>query len=294
MSVTVGFIGLGVLGLPMAERLLARGLPLVVWNRTAEKAAGLAARGAARAATPRELAAQCDVVVTTVTDGAALEDVALGADGVAAGLAAGRAHCDMSTVDPGTSARLAAHYAAQGRHFVHAPVFGSKRAAATGTLLIFAGGPADARALCRPVFEALGEKRWEWDDPRRATCTKLAVNLLLGGMMAVFCESLVFAGRAGVDVRTMLSILGASALGAPMYQAKGATIAARNFAPNFYLRNMRKDLDLILAAASALGAPTPATRAVRDAFAAAAAGPRSGQDYSAIFEWLEETQNAEL
>ncbi len=288
MKPTVGFIGLGIIGLPMAERLLEHGLPLVVWNRTAEKADALVRRGAARAASPRELATRADVVITMVTDGWALESVALGPEGIAANLAAGKVHCDMSTIDPGTSRRLAAHYASCGAHFVHAPVLGNKRAAAAGALLIFAGGSAEAARKCEPIFAALGKKIWHWERPETATCVKLACNLLLGGMMELLAESLVFAAKAGVEPRAMLEIFGSSALAAPMYQAKGETIAQRNFTPSFYLHNMLKDLNLALEAAAELNAELPATRAICGAFAAAAEAGLAEQDYSAVAQWLEQ------
>ncbi len=288
MKPTVGFIGLGIIGMPMAERLLEQGLSLVVWNRTAEKADTLVRRGAARAATPGELATRSEIVITMVTDGQALEAVTLGSDGIAGALVPGKVHCDMSTIDPETSRRLAAHYATRGVHFLHAPVLGSKRAAAAGTLLIFAGGPREGFQKCAPVFAALGQKNWHWDQAPTATCVKLACNLLLGGMMELFAESLVLAAKAGVAPPTMLEIIGASALRAPMYQGKGETIAQRNFTPNFYLRNMLKDLNLVLDAGKQLGVELPATRAVRSAFAAAAEHGLAEQDYSAVIRWLEQ------
>ena len=289
MKPTIGFIGLGVIGLPMAERLLEQGLPLIAWNRTAGKVDALVRRrGALRAASPWELAARADIIITMVTDGEALEGVTLGRDGVAAGLARGKVHCDMSTIDPDTSRRLAEHHAACGAHFVHAPVLGSKRAAAAGTLLIFAGGPREGLQACEPVFAALGKRTWRFEQAPTATYVKLACNLLLGGMMEVFAESLVLAARAGVVPQTMLEIVGASALAAPMYQAKGETLARRDFTPNFYLRNMLKDLNLVLDAGKQLGVQLPATRGVRSAYAAAFEHGLAEQDYSAILQWLEQ------
>jgi len=285
---TVGFIGLGIIGLPMAERLQEQGLPLVVWNRKAEKAETLVRRGAARAGTPRELATRAEIVITMVTDGPALEAVTFGPDGLAGALAPGKVHCDMSTIDPGTSRRLAEHYAGRGVHFLHAPVLGSKRAAETGALMIFAGGPREGFEKCTPVFAALGQKSWHWPSAATATCVKLACNLLIGGMMEAFAESLVFAAKAGVAPGTMLEIVGGSALGSPMYNAKGETIAQRNFTPNFYLRNMLKDLNLVLDTGKQLGVELPGTRAVRAAYAAAAEQGLAEQDYSAIFQWLEQ------
>jgi 3-hydroxyisobutyrate dehydrogenase-like beta-hydroxyacid dehydrogenase len=288
MESTVGFIGLGVIGLPMAERLQQQGLSLVVWNRTAQKTAGLVERGAKRAGTPQELARSSDIVITMVTDGPAVEALALGSGGLAAALTPGKVHCDMSTIDPGTSRRLAASYASRSVNFLHAPVLGSKRAAATGKLLIFAGGPREAFEKCKPVFEALGQKSWHWEEAPTASSMKLASNLLLAGMMEVFGESLVLATKAGIRPLTMLEVIGASALAAPMFQTKGEAVARGDFTPNFYLRNMLKDLNLVLDTSDQWGVELPATRAVRGAFAAAADQGLAELDYSAVVEWLEQ------
>jgi 3-hydroxyisobutyrate dehydrogenase-like beta-hydroxyacid dehydrogenase len=288
MKPALGFIGLGVIGAPMAARLVEQGLSLAVWNRTAEKCEPLVAQGARRASSPAELATAAEVVVTMVADGPALEAVTHGEQGVAAGLRPGGVHCDMSTIDLATARRLAKFYSQRGASFVHAPVLGNRKAAAAGQLLIFAGGPAGARTRCAPVFNALGKQVWEYDRAEQATATKLACNLLLGGMMELLAESLSFAGRAGIATETMVEIISSSALAAPMFRTKGETIARRNFTPSFYLRLMQKDLDLALAAARELGAATPATRAIREVYAAAAAGPRAERDYSAVFEYLEE------
>lgn len=287
MQPRIGFIGLGIIGLPMAERLLEQGLPVAVWNRTPEKTKPLAARGAAIAPTPRDLAAGCDVVLTMVSDGAALRDVVERQDGVAAGFAAGKIHLDMSTIDVGTSAEIAVFYASRGAHFVHAPVLGNRRHAAAGDLLIFAGGPAAAIEKCRPVFKALGKKTWTWEQPQQATCIKLACNLLLGGMIELLSESLALVSKAGADPRTFIEILGTSALAAPMFQAKGSLMAERNFATSFYLRHMLKDLRLAADAGTQLGQDLPATRAIRDVYSAAAAAGFADRDYSSVLEWLE-------
>jgi 3-hydroxyisobutyrate dehydrogenase-like beta-hydroxyacid dehydrogenase len=292
MKPTIGFIGLGVIGKPMAQRLLESGLSLVVWNRTTAKVQGLVASGARVAGSPCELAEACDVVITMLTDGPAVEEVAFGSDGIAAGLAAGKVHCDMSTIDPATTRRLAERYAGREIGFLHAPVLGNWRAAASGTLLIFAGGPRQAFEKCQPIFAALGSRTWRWDQAEQATDTKLACNLLLAGMLELFSESLVFAAKAGVEGKTFLEIICASALAAPMFQAKGELILQRNFTPSFYLRNMQKDLDLALDAGRRMGAALPATAAVRNVFAAAAQHGKAEMDYSAVFQWLEEQSAA--
>lgn len=282
----IAFLGLGVIGRPMAERLLESGHELVVWNRTVEKAQPLVDQGARLASSPRAAAESAEIVVTMLTDGAAVLETARRADGLLAGLVPGKVHCDMSTIDVASSRSLTELYRPRSIGFVHAPVLGNRHAARQGRLLVFAGGPADALGHAEPVFASLGKRVWRWDWAERATAMKLASNLLLGGMMAIFAETLVFAASAGIDARTVLEVIGDSALAAPMYQSKGRMILEGG-TPNFYVRNMRKDLDLILSSGRELHAPLPATRAVQASFAAAEPA-RGDRDYSAVIEWLEE------
>lgn len=282
----IAFIGLGVIGAPMAGRLLDSGHRLAVWNRTPAKAQPLVARGARQVASPRAAAEAAGVVVTMLTDGAAVLDLAARPDGLLAGLAPGKVHCDMSTIDLASSRRLAELYRRHSIDFVHAPVLGNRHAAAEGQLLVFAGGPAAARERTQPVFDALARRVWGWDLPEQGTAMKLAANLLLGGMMEILAEAMVFAAGAGLDPRALLEVVGDSALAAPMFQSKGHMILHRNARPNFYLRHMRKDLDLILASAGELKIPLPVTAAAREAFAAAEPGAGE-RDYSAVVEWLE-------
>jgi 3-hydroxyisobutyrate dehydrogenase-like beta-hydroxyacid dehydrogenase len=282
----IGFLGLGVIGRPMAERLLEAGHDVVVWNRTAEKAKPVVELGARLAATPRAAAEAAEIVITMVTDGPAVLETVERPDGLLSGLVPGKVHCDMSTIDIASARRLADLYRSRSIGFVRAPVLGNRHAARQGKLLIFAGGPADALGRAEPAFASLGERVWRWEGAEQATAMKLASNLLLGGMMEIFAETLVFAASADIAPRTVLEVIGASALAAPMYQSKGRMILEGG-TPNFYVSNMRKDLDLILASGRDLHAPLPGTQAVRDAFAAAEPG-RVDRDYSAVVEWLEE------
>ncbi len=282
----IAFLGLGVIGAPMAERLLEAGHRLIVWNRTAAKARPLVDRGARQAASPRAAAEAAEVVVTMLTDGAAVLDLAGRPDGLLAGLIPGKVHCDMSTIDLASSRRLAELYRPHSIDFVHAPVLGNRHAAREGKLLVFAGGPARARERAKPVFDALAGRVWSWDRPEQGTAMKLAANLLLGGMMEIFAETLVFAAAAGLDPRALLEVIADSSLAAPMFQSKGRMILDPGAAPNFYLRNMRKDLDLILASAGELRVPLPSAAAMREVFAAAEP-EAGGRDYSAVVRWLE-------
>lgn len=287
MKPTIGFVGLGLLGEPTAKRILEQGWPLVVWNRTAEKAEPLVRLGAKQAATPAEVAGRVEIVISMVLDGAALEPVTLGPAGIAGGLGPGKVHCDMSTIDLGTARRIAAHYGSGDADFLRAPVLGNGHAAAAGKLLIFAGGPARAIDKCAPVFSALGTKLWRWGSAETSSCVKLACNMLIAGMIEPFAESLLLAKRAGVEPRTMLEIVGASALSSPMYTGKGELMARGAFEPTFYMRNMVKDLVLALDAGRQLGVHLPGLAETERLFSTASAQGYSEKDYSAIYEWLD-------
>jgi 3-hydroxyisobutyrate dehydrogenase len=286
MKPKIGFIGLGILGTGVAERLVAQGFAVTVWNRTAEKTEPLVRVGAKRAATPQEVAARADVVVTMVLDGPAVESLALGPAGIAASLGRGKIHCDMSTIDAATSRRLGEAYRALGLDFVSAPVLGNRFAAAAGKLLIFAGGRPEAIDVCAPIFTALGEKLWRFERPEIAASAKLCCNLMLAGMMEIFAESLLLAEKSGIAPKMFLDILGSSNLGALLYQVKGDLIVRKDYQTTFYARNLLKDLNLALDAEGSIGAKLPGTRAMRDIFAAACEQGFAEKDYVEIFEWL--------
>ena len=154
MRISTGFIGLGNMGVPMAHNLLKAGHPLSVFNRTASRADSLCAQGATRATSPRVLAEQSDIILSIVADDTALKAIALGDDGVLAGLTPGKIHVDMSTVSPDISKELDQHYRAKGTHYIAAPVFGRPDAAAAAKLWICPAGSAEAVARCRPLFDA--------------------------------------------------------------------------------------------------------------------------------------------
>lgn len=289
----IAFLGLGVIGGPMAERLLEDGHDLTVWNRTAAKALPLVEQGARQAATPREATEMAEIVVTMLTDAPAVLEVAQRPDGLLAGMKPGQVLCDMSTIDVAGARQVAELFRSRSIGFVRAPVLGNRHAARAGQLLVFAGGPADALARSEPVFASLAKKTWRWEHAEPATAIKLALNLLLAGMMEVFSESLVFAAGAGVDPRTLLDVIAESALAAPMYQSKGRTILDGAGTPNFTLQNMHKDLRLILASAGQMGAPLPVGAAIESAFSEAEYA-WGGFDYSAIVQWLEAQSNANV
>lgn len=289
----IAFLGLGVIGRPMAERLLDSGHELTVWNRTPAKMQPLVDRGARPASTPSEASKSAEIVVTVLTDGPAVMEVLQRPEGLLAGMKPGTVLCDVSTIDVASARQIAEICQAHSLGFVRAPVLGNKHAARAGKLLIFAGGSADAVVRTEPVLADLGEKIWRWDRAEPATAIKLALNLLLAGMMEIFSESLVLAAGAGVDPRTMLDVISVSALAAPMYQSKGRAILDGIPSPNFTLQNMHKDLRLVIASARQMGSPLPVGSAVEASFAEAE-NAWGDFDYSAISQWLESQTNVNV
>ena len=275
------------MGAPMAANLLRRGHALTVWNRSPTRAEPLVAAGARLAATPADAARAADVVVTMLADPPALRAVFDGSDGVLAGLRAGAAVVDMSTVDPATARAVDAEVRARGGRFVDAPVSGTRQPAIDGKLLIMAGGdPVDVERV-RPVLEAMG-RVVAVGGAGQGMAMKLVLNGLGAHMMTGFAAVLVLGVRQGLDPRTMLEVIGAGAFASPLYAGKGPRMFAREFAPDFTLQLMHKDQELVLATAGALGYEMPTLRVIGDVLAQAMAAGFGDGDLSGVIRLFEE------
>jgi 3-hydroxyisobutyrate dehydrogenase-like beta-hydroxyacid dehydrogenase len=288
MKIKIGFIGTGMMGEPMAGRLLDAGHELTVWNRTPEKAVRLIDRGAVRAFSVAELSRGNNIVISMIADSRALTEIVEGEKGVLVNLPSDGVHIDMSTVSPETTAYLGKAYAAQKKRFIHAPVLGSTPQAADGTLLIFAGGESDTIEMVKPVFDVLGKRIWKFDAPEKASTIKLSCNLFIASMIVTLGEGLLMVRNAGIDGAMLLEILLESSLGAPMYQTKGTSVLERKFTPRFMVNHMEKDLSLISDAARRLGVSMPALGAVHELFIAAKNKGYGMEDYSAVVKVVEE------
>lgn len=283
----VGVIGLGIMGRAMAAKLLEAGYPVVVHNRTQSRAADLIAQGARWAETPACLAAQCDVVISVVTDPHAVMQISLESNGVLAQLPATSVHCDMSTITPEAARQIAERYRAQGKRFVQAPVLGSRKQIALGELLVFGGGSEADVQRCEPVWKVFSQRVWHLPTAEAAATLKLACNLLIAHMILGLGQSLIFAGKGGVAPALLLDVLSASALACPMYASKGRTLLERNFNANFVVRNMLKDLNLATEAGQQCGAPLLHNALSRELFSMAVQQGFGEEDYSAVVKVLE-------
>lgn len=280
---TIGFLGLGIMGNPMAKNLLKAGFRVTVWNRSPEKCAELAALGAGVAATPAEVTSSCLITFAMLADPAAAHAVCFGPGGALDGIGAGRGYVDMSTVDAATAREIGAAISAKGGRFVEAPVSGSKKPAEDGTLIILAAGDRQLFDEALPFFEKMGKKSLFLGELGSGAQMKLIVNMTMGGMMTIFCEALALAGKAGLSSADLLDVIDAGAMANPMFKMKGAQIAQGAFDPAFPLKHMQKDLRLAVALGDTLGQPLFCAAAANESFKKAKAQGLSDQDFCAVF-----------
>jgi 3-hydroxyisobutyrate dehydrogenase-like beta-hydroxyacid dehydrogenase len=290
----VGFLGLGIMGTPMALNLKKKGFDVTVWNRSPEKARALAAQGLAVAATPLDVAKTVDVYCTCVADPAALTEVALGEHGLIGGARQGQLFIDFSTVSVTLVKRLAVEFAARGVDFLDAPVTGSKSGAEKGTLVIMTGASDAALARATPIFQAVGEKVVHCGPVGAGTQVKLAGNALIAAMLQAFSEGMLLTAKAGVDPRKFVEVVQASGFRSPYFDFKGRALLARDFTTHFSIDLMHKDLSLFLDNAAALKVPTPCAATMRETYNVARAAGKGSQDIAAVITTYEELSGAKI
>ncbi len=287
MKPNVGFIGLGLIGLPMARRVLDVGFPLTVFNRTRAKAESLEKEGARVVGSPREAAAGADILITVVSDPPALEEVMLGERGAAEGLRAGAIWVDCSTVSPAVERKLTAMLEKRGVETLDAPITGGTWGAEKGELVFMVGGKAAVLEKVRPVFQAMGKEVFLMGDHGAGQATKLGLNLIMAVTLGAFCESISLVARAGIDRRQMFELIQSSMARAGIIDIKAPLIFKGDFSPSFPLRLMHKDLGLALELGNQLSVPMPIAAATREVFNATRALGYADADYSVIAKFFE-------
>jgi 3-hydroxyisobutyrate dehydrogenase-like beta-hydroxyacid dehydrogenase len=288
MPQSIGFIGLGLMGQPMATNLIKAGHKLTVYNRTTAKAAGLAAAGARLASSPADAARGADAVMMIVSDSAAVEEVVAGKGGIVESLGAGTLVIDSSTISPSVSRKMACLVAGKGASWIDAPVTGSKHGAEKGELTFMIGGDRAAFDRALPLLQVLGKKHIYCGRQGLGLSAKLAQNTIQATMLEVFCEGFVLAAKAGVRPETMLEIIQSSMARAALTDFKAPFIFKGDFTPYFPLKLMHKDLELAAEAGYAQGVPMPVLAAVKEVYMAAKAQGKGDLDYAAIVTFLEE------
>lgn len=280
----VGFIGLGIMGSRMAANLVRRGEDVVVYNRTASRAAPLVKLGASAASSPSEAASGRDIVLTMLADPAAVSTAALGPEGFLEAMRKGALWVDCSTVDPGFTRRMASEAASRGIRFLDAPVAGSLPVAEKGELIFLVGGEAKDLEECRPLLSAMGTTIRHVGGVGMGTSMKLVNNLLLADAMAAFSEALALGEALGFTRAMLLETLIGGPVAAPFLAGKREKLTTGRFEPEFPLRLMSKDMGLVSATAKELGVVLPATQAVGGLYAKAASDGLAEADFSSVSE----------
>jgi 3-hydroxyisobutyrate dehydrogenase-like beta-hydroxyacid dehydrogenase len=291
----LGFLGLGLMGCPMARNLLRAGHEVALWSHTTEKARRLAAEAGGRfCETPREVASNAECVFLCVGDTAMSREAILGANGLSAGLASGSVVVDASTVGPSASRAIGETLGAQGITLLDAPCTGSVPGAEGGTLTFMVGGDKEVFERVRPYFEPMGKRIYYCGGPGMGLHAKLTQNLVLANILWAFNEGMVLAAKAGMDMNLMLDILDNSAAKSGLISFKAPYVLRRDFAPKFSTKWMHKDIGLILESGAELGVPLPLTGLTRQLFQTALASGFSEDDMCSTIKVLEEMAGVEV
>jgi 2-hydroxy-3-oxopropionate reductase len=289
----VGFIGLGIMGKPMAHNLLRSGYALVVHNRSRSAVEELVEAGAWAAHSPAEIGRQSGLVITMLPDGPDVEQVALGPDGLIHGLAPGAIWVDMSTIAPAVAIRAAAALREKGVLCLDSPVSGGELGAIDATLSIMVGGEAEVFNQARPVLEALGQTITHCGPSGAGQTVKACNQIMVALHIAGMAEALVLGAKAGVDPSVLLQVLGGGLAQSRLMDARGPKVIRGDFAPGFKARLHFKDLNITLQAGAELGVPLPVAGLVRELFSALLAAGRGEWDHAALITVLEDLARVE-
>jgi len=283
----IGFAGMGIMGCPMALNLLKAGYPLMVYNRSPDKKKPALEAGALGAADPLDLALWADVIILMLTGPDAVDDLLYGEKGLFVERSSLKTLINMSTVPSSYTRSLAGELAGHGIAFIDAPVSGSKKPAEDASLVILAGGNKDLADRYEPLFLSLGKKVVYCGEAGQGSEMKVAVNLLLAIMMEGLCEASNLAERNGLSLSTFLDVVQSGALHCPLFSAKGEMLKTRDYAPEFPLKHLLKDLRFALCSADTSGVPIPAGHAVYQLYRQGAGRGLGDRDFAAVKKILE-------
>ena len=288
MAQTLGFIGLGIMGRPMAKNLLKAGYPLVVHSRSKGPVDDLTAAGARSAPSPKAVTEQVDLLITMLPNSPDVELVALGPQGILEGVRSGLIYVDMSTISPIVSQKIAKALAARGVKMLDAPVSGGERGAVEGTLSIMVGGDKPTFDLVLPLFQAMGKTITHLGPLGAGGFTKLANQIIVAVNLTALGEALTLAKKAGLNRELTLKALGGGLAGSRCLEQKTPNYLSNTYNPGFRVDLHFKDLGLIMESGRALGVPLPTTALVQELFAALRVRGRGGLDHSAVITLLED------
>ena len=290
---TVGFIGLGIMGKPMAMNLLNAGYKLVVHSRSQAPVQELVALGATAVPSPKEVAQQTEVVITMLPDSPDVEQVVLGIDGVLEGARQGTTFIDMSTIAPAVAVRVAEALAAKGVECLDAPVSGGDVGAQQGTLSIMVGGARSAFDRAKPIFDVLGKSAVLCGGPGAGQTVKVCNQILTAVTIAGVCEALTMGAKAGVDPAKVVEVLSGGLARCGVLENRGQRMVQRDFVPGFRIGLHYKDLNIIRETSKHFGVPLPVTAVAHELFATAMAKGREELDHTGLLTVVEELADVE-
>jgi 2-hydroxy-3-oxopropionate reductase len=292
MAQVIGFIGLGIMGRPMARNLLKAGYSLVVHSRSRGPVDEIVKAGATAAASPKEVAGQCDVLITMLPNSPDVEQVALGPNGIIEGARPGLLFADMSTISPIVSRKVGAALAAKGVAMLDAPVSGGEKGAIDGALSIMVGGDKAMFERVLPIFQAMGKTITLLGPLGFGGFTKLANQIIVAVNLTALGEALTLGKKAGLDRELLLTALAGGLAGSRCLDQKKPNYVANSYNPGFKIDLHYKDLGLIMETARELGVPLPATAVVQELFGALRVKGRGGFDHSGVITLLEDLAGA--
>ena len=292
---TVGFIGLGTMGRPMAKNLIKAGHELVFFARKPEIAAEFTALGARQAASPAAVTKAAEFIVTIVTADQQLTEIALGPDGILAGAAQGKTLIDMSTVAPQTEQTIAAKLAERGMAMIDAPVSGGPWGAESGTLTIMVGGTSEEFDRSKPVLDAMGKKVFHLGAVGAGQTVKLINQMVGGGIMTLISEGFVLGQSAGVNLEQLLEVMLVSSASSTVLEARGRKfLLSDNYVPGFMTELMRKDMSLAVTMADRLKVPTPVAASALQQYTSAMNQGHGEKDFSAVIKVCENAAGVKI
>lgn len=286
----IAFLGLGIMGSPMAANLVKAGHEVTVWNRTA----GKTVEGASTASSPAEAAQGAEVVWMCVSDTKAVEGILFGQGGVDQSLTEDMIVVDSSTIAPSATRKFADRLAGKGVQYVDAPVTGSKAGAESGTLIFIVGGAEAVIEKLNSLFEAMGKRVFRMGETGKGHAAKLVMNLQIALIYEGFAEALTLGAKMGVDAETLLPLINASMVKSGVVEYKAPFVLKRDFSPNFPLRLMYKDIQLALEAAKEARVKLPALEIVKEIYEVASEDGSGDLDYAATLTLLEKWAGVEV
>jgi 3-hydroxyisobutyrate dehydrogenase-like beta-hydroxyacid dehydrogenase len=291
MALKVGFMGLGIMGQPMALNIVKAGYELTVYNRSQEKTAPLSDAGATAALNPKEVAEAADVIIMMLAGPEVITEVLEGPQGLRAGLRKGQTLINMSTVLPAFSTQLYGELQKDSITVIDAPVHGSRKPAEEGLLVVMAGGPRDRVTELEPLLMTMGKMVVYCGEAGQGASMKMAVNLVLGTMVAGLCEAVNLGQTCGLDTETMLTTMLSGPMVCPLFEFKKPMLIDDSYPAQFALKHMTKDLRFALQTADESGAPTPVGHTIFQLYRQSMGLDHGDMDFSAVKKVFEKASD---